>query len=324
MGGIRKQGPKATCIDTPDGSNPVILEREIWQDVQDHYFSTKAKTVRGHRATRNGKVVAPVLSTVFHIRGFVLTRNAARRQYRWRPTTVDAWRGMSEVELTDLVVKKVLGPVSVPPTALDIFTKRLRSHIEDCIPTVEDAKRQIEQLEKKALRLLETIADPDLCATQRERSSLMEKRAKLLAEIEQLTKVRDDAQRAVPTDGEFARAIDYVVGLGSGWLTEDDSTKRQILLSLLDFKDGPPVELNEDGEVVSIQYAPGWRDLQTIVADAVAEARRRVKPDAWKKDPELRSFLYELDEALGRYPAPCRVTAGSGRGSGSSARASGG
>ena len=44
----------------------------------------------------------------------------------------------------------------MPPTALDIFTERLRSHVEESVPTVEGSKKKIEQLERKALRLLET------------------------------------------------------------------------------------------------------------------------------------------------------------------------
>lgn len=323
VGGFRQQGPKCTCIDTPDGANPKIVDREIWQAVQAHYFSGKPKTVRSHRANRNGKVSTPVLSTVFHVGGFVLSRNAARQQYRWRATSIDPWRGMAESKLVDLLVKKVLGPVSVPSTALDVFTRHLRSHVEENVPTVDESKKKIALLEKKALRLLETIADPELCSTQREKSALMAKRATLLSEIEQLSKVRDDASRAIPTDTEFARAVDYVCGLGTGWQSEDEKTQRDILITLLDFADGPPVELDEEGELVSVRYAPGWRALQEIVADAVAEARKKVKPDAWKKDPELRSFVRELDEAMGRYVPPSRVTVGSARGSDSRARASG-
>jgi len=129
----------------------------------------------------------------------------------------------------------------------------------------------------------------------------------------------------VPVEKDIDGAI--VVGLGAGGNTEDPSTQREILLTLLDFKDGPPIDIEQTGKLRSVRYAPGWRDLQAMVAQALADHERRRDPKASKKDPVTRRFVAELDRELhetGKKPPAGRVTAGSGRGSGSRGPSSGG
>ena len=326
VGGYRRQGPKATCIDMPDGVNPPIVDRGTWQRVQELYFAAAPCRVRGPAANTNGKAPVHVLAGLFRCGEFSLQRNAARQQYRWRASTIDEYHGHREDDLLELLVEQVLGPVSIPPQALDVFTKRLREHLDGAVPSVEQAQAQLEVLRRKAMRIIETIADPELCTTPTERAGLVAKRAKILADIEALEKLRDSAARAVPVEKDIDRAIDYIVGLGAGWKSEDPPTQREILLTLLDFKDGPPIDIDETGKLRSIRYAPGWRDLQAIVAEALADHERRRDPKAWKKDPVTRRFVAELDRELhetGKKAPASRVTAGSGRGSGAGGSSSG-
>ncbi len=227
----------------------------------------------------------------------------------------------------ELLVAKVLGPVSVPPVALDTFTAKVREHVEAALPSVEQAQVRLEALRNKATRILDIVADPELCPTQEERAKLTAKRAKLLAEVAALEKLRDTAARAVPSEKELVRVLDYLLGLGTGWKSDDPGTQREILLTLLDFTDGPPVAIKQDGTLDSVRYAPGWTDLEAIVADALQEHRTTLakrKPDA-----RTRKLLAELDAAMeaagvGTARRRSRVTAGTGRGSGFCGWASGG
>src|SRR5690606_35958183 len=118
-------------------------------------------------------------------------------------------------------------------------------------------------------RILDIVADPELCPTQQERAALTAKRAKLLAEVEALERLRDTAARAVPSEKELVRVLDYLLGLGTGWKS---------------FTDGPPVAIKQDGTLASVRYAPGWADLQAIVAEALQEHRMTLA----KREPDAR------------------------------------
>jgi DNA invertase Pin-like site-specific DNA recombinase len=326
VGGYRRQGPRSTCVDTPEGVNPPIVDRAVWQRVQDIYFAGSPRRVRGPAARTNGKARTHVLAGVFRCGDHPLQRNAARRQYRWRASSVAEFHGHREEDLVELLVEKVLGPVSVPPVALDTFTAKVREHVEAALPSVEQAQLRLEALRNKATRILDIVADPELCATQEERAKLTARRAKLLAEVESLEKLRDTAARAVPSEKELARVLDYLLGLGTGWKTDEAETQREILLTLLDFTDGPPVAINPDGTLDAVRYAPGWMDLQALVADAVVEHHRQLE-NRRRKDPERDALVAELDAYMAAHVQPgprSRVTPGSGRGSGRRGSASDG
>jgi len=105
----------------------------------------------------------------------------------------------------------------------------------------------------------------------------------------------------VPSEKELVRVLDYLLGLGTGWKS---------------FTDGPPVAIKQDGTLASVRYAPGWADLQAIVAEALQEHRMTLakrKPDA-----RTRKLLAELDAAMDAAGVAAarprsRVTSESGR-----------